>query len=149
MAEFSNMPMPNVEDYDRFYDLIPGKMVTNYLEEYVDSHTYNSQTLRSRILTNTRVSSVSKVARKWSIITAEKKTYTARNLVHATGLTSIPNIPTIPGISEFRGLKLCHMDFGQLDILIDNSIHHIAVIEGAKSAADIAYSATKGDKTVS
>lgn len=64
-------------------------------------------------------------------------------------MTSQPNLPSLPGLETFQGLSLHHKDFGQSDFLTDASRQHVAVLGGAKSAADVAYMAAKAGKTVS
>jgi len=148
MAEFSDSAMSAIEDKDRYYDLFPAKYVTAYLEGYVDGHIYNEQTLRSRILTSTLVSNAKRVGGKWCVTTDKQKTYIARRLIDATGLTSIPNIPEIPGLSEFQGLALHQKDFGRSNFLQEDRLKDVVVIGGAKSGADVAYAAAKSGKNV-
>lgn len=76
-------------------------------------------------------------------------TYAASNIIDASGLTSTPNVPKIPGQSEYKGTAIHHKEFGQTDILSNDQCRRIAVIGGAKSAADVAYAAAKAGKAVS
>lgn len=70
-------------------------------------------------------------------------------LLVAAGLTSRPNIPQLPGQQGFKGTFIHHIDFGKSSLMGDPNINHIAVLGGAKSAADIAYAAAKNGKRVS
>jgi dimethylaniline monooxygenase (N-oxide forming) len=61
MAQVSDCPMSTVPRSHRYYDLFPAQYVTQYLEDYVDNHVSDSQTLKACIRTNTRVCQVLKV----------------------------------------------------------------------------------------
>ncbi|KAI4263434.1 MAG: hypothetical protein L6R42_001415 [Xanthoria sp. 1 TBL-2021] len=118
MAEFSDRPMtPPPEQY---YGFFPGKYTTAYLESYVDDHTYSGQTIRDRISFNSYVESITKIqaadtadGANWEITyNGNQKVRTAK-LIDATGMTSQPQIPTLPGSSDFKGRTLHHKSFGQ------------------------------------
>lgn len=150
MAEFSDRPMtPPPEQY---YGFFPGKYSTAYLESYVDDHTYSGQTIRDRISFNSYVESITKIqaadtadGANWEITyNGNRKVRTAK-LIDATGMTSQPQIPTLPGSSDFKGRTLHHKSFGQSQTLLleDPSVQNICIIGGAKSAADVAYACAK------
>ncbi|KAL8752231.1 MAG: hypothetical protein Q9199_005892 [Rusavskia elegans] len=150
MAEFSDRLMtPPPEQY---YGFFPGKYTTAYLESYVDDHTYSGQTIRDRISFNSYVKSITKIqaadtadGANWEITyNGNRKVRTAK-LIDATGMTSQPQIPTLPGSSDFKGRTLHHKSFGQSQTLLleDPSVQNICIIGGAKSAADVAYACAK------
>ncbi|KAL8669024.1 MAG: hypothetical protein Q9168_006365, partial [Polycauliona sp. 1 TL-2023] len=151
MADFSDRPMP--PPAEQFYGFFPGKYTTAYLESYIDNHTYSGQTIRDRILFNTHVSSVIQITdpdtttngANWEITYNTIQKIQTAKLIDATGMTSQPHIPTIPGSSSFAGKTLHHKSFGQCQSLLlsDPSIKNIAIIGGAKSAADVAYACSK------
>ena len=151
MAEFSDSPMSLPPSEDRYFDFFPAKYVTHYLEAYVDSHIYNGTTIRERIQFSTRVLNVSKHLDEWHLALTSDKVLRTRRLIDATGMTSRPFIPKHIEQNQFQGLQLHHKDFGQCQhkILHDPGINSIAVLGGAKSAADVVYACAKAGKAVS
>lgn len=150
MAEFSDRAMRPPPKEDQYFGFFPARYVTEYLESYVNDHVYDSKTLRERIIFNVTVQHVKKSEGYW-IVTCDGSVGSVRapKLIDATGMTSLPNIPPIPGQAEFRGLAIHHKEFGRSRLLENPSIQNIAVIGGSKSAADVAYAAAKDGKTVS
>lgn len=139
-------PPPKEEQYFGFF---PARYVTEYLESYVDDHVYNGKTLRDRIIFNITVQHVKKKEGNWTVTCDDSsRIFRAPKLIDATGLTSLPNIPSIKGQEKFRGLAIHHKEFGRSSLLTDSKIQNIAIIGGSKSAADVAYAAAKGGKTV-
>ena len=151
MARFSDRALPTIPASEQYYNFFPAKYITSYLEAYIDSHTYNHQTLRSRIHFSTTVTNISRLPnRSWQITsTPSSRTFTTPRLIDATGLTSLPYIPQVPGQHTFRGLALHQKSFGQSSFLENPDCQHVAVLGGGKSAADVAYAAAKAGKTVS
>ena len=150
MAEFSDQPMAPPPQENQYWGFFQAKYTTAYLESYVNDHIYNGRSIRDRILFNAPVECVVKSNDGWMISHSNGRTLKARRLVDATGLTSKPSIPHLPGVDTYKGLALHHKDFGQSGFLDDPSKKHIVVLGGAKSAADVAYAAAKaGGKTVS
>ncbi|KAL8865358.1 MAG: hypothetical protein Q9174_006929, partial [Haloplaca sp. 1 TL-2023] len=147
MAEFSDCSMtPPSEQY---YGFFPGKYTTTYLESYIDNHIYSGQTIRNRILFSATVDEIARILNpeasdgaNWKITYNSGRHLLCFKLIDATGMTSQPFIPTLPGSSEFKGKSLHHKSFGQSQSLLlsDPSIQSIVIIGGAKSAADVAYS---------
>ena len=70
-------------------------------------------------------------------------------LVVATGLTSIPKMPDLPGKETFSAPILHQEAFGQSGVLTDPEINDVTVIGGGKSAADMVYTCVKAGKKVS
>ncbi|KAL8988393.1 MAG: hypothetical protein Q9169_008563 [Polycauliona sp. 2 TL-2023] len=138
---------------EQYYGFFPGKYTTAYLESYIDNHTYSGQTIRDRISFNAHVSSITQIpsnpstpnGANWEITYNSSQKIQTCKLIDATGMTSRPHIPTIPGSSSFTGKTLHHKSFGQSQSLLisDPSIRNIAIIGGAKSAADVAYALAK------
>lgn len=151
MAKFSDTPLPSLKPEELYYDFFPARYVTSYLEEYVDKHIYGGLSLRERIAFNTTVSSVQRdpVSGQWALSIGERPTLFTSKLIVCSGLTSIPKMPSLPGQESYKGEIMHHKDFGSSSILSDPEVKHIAVIGGAKSAADLAYAAAKAGKTVS
>ena len=146
---------------DQYYGFFPGKYTTPYLESYVDNHIYSGRTIRDRIRFQCTVDNITRFRPTastkptspvihWKITcnNATHELHTSK-LIDATGMTSNPNIPSLPttGSSKFKGPILHHKTFGQpqtQDLLLqDPSIKNICILGGAKSAADVAYACAK------
>ncbi|KAL8791842.1 MAG: hypothetical protein Q9195_005578 [Heterodermia aff. obscurata] len=159
MAEFSDRPMTPPPAEDQYYGFFPARYSTAYLEAYVDSHVYAGQTIRDRVMFNSRVDSVAEFEpsdlihastnsrAQWTITYNTHYKLNASKLIDATGMTSQPHIPSLPGASEFQGKTLHHKSFGQEEqsLLADPSVQNICILGGAKSAADVAYAFAKCD----
>ena len=101
-AEFSDVPMPRPPEEDLYYEVFKAKYTTQYLENYIGQQKHNKRTLRDRIKFGVEVQSVCKVDGVWVISTKEEasgtlKTFNTAKLIVASGLTSIPYTPTLPG----------------------------------------------------
>lgn len=153
-AEFSDTPMVRPPEDDIYYEFFKAKHTTAYLERYVDEHTFAGKTLRERIQFNSEVLKVSKTNGKW-LISAQLKTigdiegFSSPKLIVASGLTSVQNIPDLPGKQKFGRPVLHQEDFGSFSGLLSPDIKRVTVIGGAKSSADMVYDAVKAGKKVS
>jgi dimethylaniline monooxygenase (N-oxide forming) len=151
MARFSDYPIQNPGPDEVYFDFFPAKFVTKYLEDYVDNHVYAGKSLRERIEFNTTVQSVrqNRDTGLWMASTDKPSILSTPKLMICAGLTSIPNMPSLPGQDSFTGRIMHHRDFGSSPILVDPEVKHIAILGGAKSAADLAYAAATAGKQVS
>lgn len=152
MATFSSLPIQPPPKNETYFDFFPAKYITQYLSEYVDKQNYCGRSLRERIRFHQTVTKVelSATNRKWQIsCDGSPEPLVATNLLVAAGLTSKPNLPELPGREAFKGTISHHVDFAKSSALQDPEVKHIAVIGGAKSAADLTYAAAKAGKTVS
>ncbi|KAL8709772.1 MAG: hypothetical protein Q9220_005558 [cf. Caloplaca sp. 1 TL-2023] len=152
MAEFSDQPMTPPPEEDQFYGFFPGKYTTAYLESYVDNHSYAGQTIRDRIRFRSSLDAVVRIQEgdhargaQWQMTYNTNQKVLTSKVIDATGMTSQPQIPDIPGSSTFQGKVLHHKSFGQKqDLLLkDSSVQYVCIIGGAKSAADVAYACAK------
>lgn len=153
-AEFSDQAMVRPPDEDLHFEFFKAKHTTKYLESYVDQHSYSGQTLRDRIKLSIEVNSVLKNDSYWTVSATERAgglahTFRASKLIIASGLTSIPNMPTIPGNEEFQGQLLHHDAFGSSNVLHSPEVQDIVVLGAGKSSADMVYEAAKAKKAVS
>jgi dimethylaniline monooxygenase (N-oxide forming) len=125
------------------------KHMNAYLESYVDHFTFSGTTMRSRIKFNFAVQKVEKLDEKW-VISGPEVIHAAKVMV-ASGLASSANMPDLPFRERFEGQVIHQEDFGQSQdaIFSDPEIKHITVLGGAKSSADMIYSAVKAGKSVS
>ena len=152
MARFSSLPIECPPHDEIHYDFFTARHVSLYLSEYVDKQIYKRRSIRQRILFNSKVINVdfSAANRQWQVVrSGTSRPFSSPNLLVAAGLTSQANMPELPGRIAFRGEVIHHIDFGRSSIMNDADMKHIAVLGGAKSAADIAYAAAKAGKTVS
>ncbi|KAK8037662.1 dimethylaniline monooxygenase [Apiospora marii] len=125
IAEFSDMPMERPPAEDCMHDLFRAKYTTKYLEDYVNKMSHSGKTLRDR------------------------RSIHSPRLMMANGQSSVPNVLHLAGQDHFDGKIIHSIDFGKSDIIQDQSVKHVAVIGGGKSAADMVYEAAKAGKTVS
>ncbi|KAL8703092.1 MAG: hypothetical protein Q9201_003729 [Fulgogasparrea decipioides] len=150
--EFSDMPMTRPPEEDIYEDAFKAKYTSQYLETYIDRHVWMGQTLRDRIVFNIDVRRLTKENNVWSISgtssSGETKTFMSPKIVIASGLTSVPNMPTLPGQEHFENPIIHLKDFGQSNILASTSIKKITVLGAAKSASDLVYDSVKAGKTV-
>ena len=141
---------PRLREDETYYNFFPAKYVTQYLEMFVDNKIYAEKSLRQRIMFDSPVEEIRKNKEGgWHIVQSDTQRLTTNKLVVAAGLTSQPNIPILPGHGSFAGTILHHKDFGSSSILANAQAKHVAVLGGAKSAADIAYACAKAGKAVS
>lgn len=152
-GEWSDMRMPRPPEEDIYYEFFKAKHTTQYLEDYIDQHSYADQTLRERIRFGFRVHSVKKESQAWTISgkdnTNQTTTLRAAKVIVATGLTSTPNMPELHGQQQFEAQIIHQEEFGQSSILSSTDVKNVAVLGGGKSAADMAYAAVKAGKSVS
>ncbi|TVY93237.1 FAD-dependent monooxygenase [Lachnellula willkommii] len=152
-AEFSDQAMPRPPDEDVYLEFFKAKHTTKYIESYVDTHSYNDRTLRDRIQFSIEVQSVLKSGNEWTVSAKERTSevqhaFKTPKLIVASGLTSIPNMPSLPGRENFQGQVLHHNDFGSSNVLISPDIQTITILGAGKSSADMAYEAVKAGKKV-
>ncbi|KAH7406342.1 flavin-binding monooxygenase-like protein-like protein [Phaeosphaeria sp. MPI-PUGE-AT-0046c] len=154
IAEFSDMHMERPPEEDCMNDLFRAKYTTKYLEDYADAKSHNGKTLRDRIRFNMDVETIRKVDSQWELICVDEKnklrtTLVSSKLIMANGQSSLPNLPDFAGKEHFRGKIIHSIDFGESDIIRDDSVQHIAVVGAGKSSADMVYEAINAGKTVS
>ena len=143
--------MHHVPESDQRYGFFKASHVTTYLEEYCREHTYKGCSIAERVRTGCSVERVSKSGDVWLVeITCVSNTtarMTSRHVVDASGLTSVPNWPNLPGREVFAGEILHHKDFATFEQTLKlTPPKTIVVIGGAKSAADVAYACAKSHK---
>ncbi|OCK80243.1 flavin-binding monooxygenase-like protein-like protein [Lepidopterella palustris CBS 459.81] len=141
VTEFSDQPLTSVSWNDSYHGYFPAKHVTTYLNEYLENHIYNGSSLTDRIVFNARVQRFQKEDGKWTAIVQNSgSVYSAPKVIDASGHTSIPNIPQLPGAETFKGRTLHHKQFGRSGIIHHCNLSYLVVIGSAKSAADVVYS---------
>ena len=153
MTSFSDVTLTIPEDAPQNHDTFPARIVSKYLEDYIDSHSYSGLTIRDRIRLNTEVTKVERNSNGWKIHTAGAKAQILQcsKLAVATGLTSVGMMPNF-FYDPHRELPVIHhKEFGARSeaILAPSSAYkHITVIGGGKSAADLVFACAKAGKNV-
>ena len=153
--EFSDrrMELPKNHRF-RLFDSV---YVVDYIEEYLDNHSYDGSPLRDRFKCNFFVTSVSKnqngmwvvVGKTKGVEVSEETTYYAPKIMIASGTTSVPNVPIFKN-DGFSGQIYHSFDYGRREHpILSLPPKRIAVLGGGKSAADMAYIAAKSGHTVS
>ncbi|KAL9634615.1 MAG: hypothetical protein Q9204_002925 [Flavoplaca sp. TL-2023a] len=149
--EYSDMPMPQPPEQDIFNGVFKAKYTSHYLDDYIDRHHYAGQTMRQRISFNFHVQNVNKDNGEWTISGKDARgevVLQSSKLIVASGLTSVPNMPFLPGQESFANPILHQKDFGQSTVLYRPDIERITVLGAAKSAADLVYDCVQAGKKV-
>jgi dimethylaniline monooxygenase (N-oxide forming) len=155
MSGFSDRPFTVPKDAEVFNDIFEAKYVADYLEEYVDNHVYEGESLRDRIRLNFTVGSIDKVGGIWVVNGAsktdgQKSTFKSKKVIVATGTTSDANMPILSGQETFGGQVVHQKDFGEfMRAQPSPGRRKIAILGGGKSAADIVYTCAKAGNEVS
>ena len=142
-----NPPKEDVNE-DDFYK---STAMAAYLEKYVDEHIYSGTTLRDRIRFACTVNKVDQTTTGWTIHYARSdkpESITTRKLIVASGSTSVPNMPSLPGRDTFGGPIVHTVEYGRSKIFARQDIKSVAVIGGGKSAADMVYANVKAGREV-
>lgn len=155
MTGFSDVVFQLPCDVPTHHDMFEARFVTEYLEDYVDKHIYNGYSLRSRIMFGGRAERIEKIDNKWSIhITLRPGQLTRKirtsKLAVASGLTSIPNMPSIPDQEKFSGSIIHQKQYGAFSrsAIFDAKCNSVAVLGAGKSSADMVYDCLKRGKRV-
>ncbi|KAL9589256.1 MAG: hypothetical protein Q9203_001938 [Teloschistes exilis] len=149
--EFSDMPMTRPPE-GIYMETFKAEYTSQYLEHYIDKQEWNGQTLRDRVMFGFHVSSVIKEHGRWTISTKSTAGATtmvqASKVIVASGLTSLANMPTLPGQETFQNPIIHQKDFGSSKVLSSDKVQNITVLGGAKSAADLVFDSVTAGKTV-
>ncbi|KAL8937035.1 MAG: hypothetical protein Q9216_004624 [Gyalolechia sp. 2 TL-2023] len=156
MLGFSDVPFTLPPNAPSYHGCIEAKHITRYLEDYIDSHIYNGTSLRGRIRFGHHVENIEKRSKSW-IVSARDSQGTLRDfsgskLAVATGLTSLPYIPTIlQRLGDFKGPIYHHKQFGEVSrtLLPNPKCQNVVVFGAGKSATDMVYESVKKGKKVS
>ncbi|KAI4143389.1 MAG: hypothetical protein L6R39_004583 [Caloplaca ligustica] len=150
--EYSDMAMPNPPENDMYEASFKAKYTTQYLESYIDRCVHAGKALRERIQCDFDVQKIVKEGNAWTISgqTSPGNSMTLRTskLIVASGLTSTPNLPILPGQETFGNPIIHQKDFGRSNILSSPVVQRIVVLGAAKSAADLVYDCVKAGKEV-
>ncbi|KAL8674406.1 MAG: hypothetical protein Q9168_001198 [Polycauliona sp. 1 TL-2023] len=149
--EYSDMPMPKPPEQDMFNGVFKAKYTSAYLEDYIDRRVYAGQTIRQRINFNFHVQHITKANGEWIVSgTSDSGATVLRSakLIVASGLTSVPNMPILPGQENFEKPIIHQKDFGVSAVLSTPELERITVLGGAKSAADLVYDCVQAGKKV-
>ncbi|KAK3115531.1 hypothetical protein LTR53_005026 [Teratosphaeriaceae sp. CCFEE 6253] len=153
VSGFPDQPFKVPVDAEEYYDLVPARHLSEYLDEYVDGKVFARRGLRERFRLGTWVKDVRKVPGAsadgdalWRIAAKSdeqgEEVYWAKKVIIATGLSSVPNMLDLPGRESFRGRRPLIRPHQKEETDI-NSHEHITIYGGSKSAAELAYAAAK------
>lgn len=142
------MRMPRPPEDDIYYEFFKAKHTSNYVEKYVDHHRFADQSLRDRIRFGFKVNTIKKSGNVW-IVTGDTAVFCASKIIVASGLTSTPSMPELPGLDHFEAPVIHQQSYGQSSILSSAELQNVTVIGGGKSAADMVYASVKAGKSVS
>ena len=117
---------------------IPGTVLHRYLTDYAKKFSVFERTRFNIKVDSAEPTEEGGWLLKTSSPSSEQKTFRTKKLIIATGLTSQPYIPQLPGMQEFQGSLFHVRDFAtQSDTL--ESAKNVVVVGGAKSAWDVSY----------
>ena len=139
--EYSDFPMDETTYGVKPGEHIPGLIIHRYLTDYARRFG-----VLQRLKFNTKVVSAQPIEDAgWLLKTSsESRTFRTKKLIVATGLTSEPYVPQLPGMQDFQGPLFHVRDFAKNSDTIEKA-KNVVVIGGAKSAWDVAYAyATAG-----
>jgi dimethylaniline monooxygenase (N-oxide forming) len=147
------MRMTRPPEEDIYYEFFKAKHTTQYLEDYVDRHSFAGRSLRERIIFGFKVQTIRKLDGTW-VVSGEQNaqkttTFNCPKLIIASGTTSTPNLPDLPGKAKFEAPVIHQETFGESAVLSSADIRKVTVVGGGKSAADMVYVAVKAGKSVS
>lgn len=154
MLGFSDVMFEVPDGASSYHGTCEAKYLTQYLEDYVDSHFYCGKSLRSRIYLSHKVIKVERLeSGGWTVAidTGNLIEFQCSKLVVATGFSSQPKMPQLPNQIVFKGDICHHRDFGHFSktALKSAECRNIIVLGSGKSATDMAYQAVKKGKHVS
>ncbi|KAJ4982839.1 hypothetical protein SVAN01_11659 [Stagonosporopsis vannaccii] len=143
--EYSDIPLeiPESEKNELYHYHFPARHFSTYLENYASAHVFAGKSVSDRILCGTKVEKLWMEGGIWKASTSAGKLYPAYKIIDATGLTSIPDIPSFTGSGSFRGIQIHSKDFGRYAPSILKPQARIVVVGGGKSAGDIAFACAK------
>ena len=153
MTSFSDDALEVPKDAPKLHDTFEAKHVAQYLEHYVDSHIYNGTSIRSRVRLNAEVRSVEKIGSGWilQVDGVVPPSLRCSKLAVASGLTSLPVLPTFSHSHDWMAPVLHHRDFGvhsKAILAASSAYKKVTVLGGGKSAADMVYGSIKAGKNV-
>ena len=94
VKQLSHLPhLPFPEDYPLY---VPRQKLADYLDNY-------AKHFKIKPHFNTAVKSIKRVNNFWQISTNKSETYTAENVIIATGVNRVPHVPTWKGQEDFKG----------------------------------------------
>ncbi|CAK3813347.1 FAD-dependent monooxygenase [Lecanosticta acicola] len=152
-GEFSQQRMRVPPAEDQYWGLFKAKHTTNYLEEFANNQTFAGRSLKDRVRFSSQVINAQRYGDGWrmdlqDVNSSRAHTISARKLILASGLTSIPSVPQLKGRENFTPEILHNIDFGSSGVLADPKVKHITVLGGGKSGADMVYASVKAGKEV-
>ena len=102
VKQLSNLPhLPFPDDYPLY---VPREKLVDYFDQY-------AQHFKLKPHFGQSVDRVKKVGKDWSTITKDGTKFKSKNVIVATGVNRIPNIPSWPGQEQFQGTIIHARDY--------------------------------------
>ncbi|TDZ16851.1 FAD-dependent monooxygenase DEP4 [Colletotrichum orbiculare MAFF 240422] len=146
--DFCDFPMDYAKYGLKEKQHVPGPVMYEYLNEYAKHFG-----VLDKIRLNTRVDRVTRPrdGGEWHVDVVEEdvaRTLTCNRLIVATGVLTVPHMPTISGSETFSPPFLHSSDLGpRQDLFANPDITNVAVLGGSKSAYDAVHlAASTGHK---
>jgi dimethylaniline monooxygenase (N-oxide forming) len=154
MAGFPDVPYRPPPEAEVYHDLTEAKYLSRYLEDYMDEKVFHGRKMRERFVGGVRVKNVWREDGGKGIWRAKAERggaevrFAARKVIVATGLSSLPNMPSFSGSQTFRGPVVHQKDFARSKLFTSDEPkveqhENTTIYGGGKSAADMAYAAAK------
>lgn len=132
--EYPDFPMDGLGLAAEKGKYVDGAAILQYLQLYADKFD-----VTGRIRFDTKVVTAEWIDNIWRITTEAGATIDCEKLIVATGLTSMPNMPTIRGLESFDAPIFHTKNFHDQLPLLKKEGNTVAVVGGAKSAYDAVY----------
>lgn len=120
--EWSDYPLADVPEAEVWRGFFPARYVAEYLERYVRREGFGGGSILERVRFGVKVLGVERGGEGgWKVRVQStgggggaegESVMLARKLVVASGLTSVPALPSLPGLEHFAGKVLHHHDLG-------------------------------------
>lgn len=130
LSALPHLPFP--EDYPLY---VPRAKVVEYLTNYAKHFDIKPHL-------NTGVTKISKDGENWIVQTNTDKTFQAKNVILATGVNRVPNVPTWEGQEKFKGTITHSRDYKNPKSFIGKKT---LVIGFGNTGAEVAFDLSESD----
>ncbi len=129
VKQLSNLPhLPFPEDYPLY---VPRARLVDYFDQY-------AQHFKLKPHFGQSVESVKKVGKQWTTLTKDGTKFKSQNVIVATGVNRIPNIPSWPGQAQFQGTIIHARDYKNAKPFIGKKVMVVGMGNtGAELALDL------------
>ena len=143
------MRMPRPPDEDLYINFFKAEHTTAYLETYIRERRFAGRSLYQRMKFEYKVKKIKKKGTQWIVTGGDgAEVFYSAKIIIASGTTSVPNMPILPGRINFEAPIIHQEGFGQSSIISAKEMHNVTVVGGGKSSADMVYTCVKAGKSV-